>query len=96
MKPELLGSDSEASEEIKISPTTLQRLSEITQTSVGHPEKEKIKLSDSEEKNRSSNWEPDNEIPFAQLRYQRQTEQAPDNEGELPLKLRLRGAMLLE
>ena len=42
MEAELLESDSEASEEIEISPTTLQRLREITQPPVGLSEKETI------------------------------------------------------
>ena len=70
VEPEPLGSDSEASEEIEISPTTLQRLREITRPPVGLPEKENIKPSDSEE-DRSGDCEPDDEIPLAQLCNQR-------------------------
>ena len=49
VEPELLRSDSEVSEEIKISPTNLQRLREKTRPPVGLPEKENINPSDNEE-----------------------------------------------
>ena len=56
---------SEASEEIQISPTTLQRLREITRSPVELSEKETINPSDNEEEDRSSDWETDDEIPLA-------------------------------
>ena len=70
VEPELLESDSEASEEIEISPTTLQRLREITRPPVRLSEKQTMNPSDNEEEDRSSDWEPDDEIPLAQLRNQ--------------------------
>ena len=88
---ELLESDRE---EIEISPTTLQRLREITRPLVGLSGKETINPSDNEG-DRSSNWEPD-EVPLAQLRNQRHAERTPDDWRELPLKHRLRGATSLE
>ena len=96
VESELLESDSEASEEIEISPTTLQRLTEITRPPVGLSEKATINPSDNEKENRSSDWEPDDEIPLAQLRNQRQAERTPDDGRKLPLKSRLRGATPLE
>ena len=66
MEPELLESDSKASEDIEISPTTLQRLREITRPPVGLSNKETCNPSDNEE-DRSSNLEPDDEILLAQL-----------------------------
>ena len=44
VEPELLESDSGASEEIEINPTTLQKLREITRPSVGLSEKETLVL----------------------------------------------------
>ena len=49
VEQELLESDSEASEEIEISTTTLQRLREMTRPPVEHSEKETINPSDNEE-----------------------------------------------
>ena len=95
MEPELQESDSEASEEIEISPTTLQRLREITRSQVGLSGKETGNPSDSEG-DRLSDWEPDDEVPLAQLRNQRHAERTPDDGRELPLKLRLRGATPVE
>ena len=95
VEPEQLESDSEASEEIEIRPTTLQRLREITRPPVGLSEKETINPSDNEE-DRSSDWEPDDEVPLAQIRNQRQAERTPNDGRELPLKFRLRGAKPLE
>ena len=95
VEPEMLESDSEASEAIEISPTTLQRLREITRPPVGLSEKETVNPSDNEE-DRSSDKEPDDEFPLGQLRNQRQAERTPDDGRELPLKLRLRGATPLE
>ena len=95
MEPRLLESDSEASKEIEISPTTLKRLRKITRPLVGLSEKETINPSDNEE-DRSSDWEPEDEVPLAQLRNQRHAERTPDDERELPPKLHLQGAMPLE
>ena len=78
MESELLESDSEASEEIDISPTTLQRRREITRPPVGLSEKETINPSDNEE-DRSGDWEPDDKIPLVQLRNQQRAERTPDD-----------------
>ena len=69
VEPKLLGSDSESSEEIEINPTILERPREITRPPVGLPKKKTSNPSDNEE-DRSSDWEPDDEIPLAQLRNQ--------------------------
>ena len=66
VEPELQESDSEASEEIEISPTTLQRLRGITRPPVELSKKETINPSDNEEEDRSSDWETDDEVPLAQ------------------------------